>query len=165
MVISHKCIKHKFLLQWLFTFFLITLILCPGMASAAIIRVPTAALLPDGTYRSTTIQEGIDVASDGDTVLVANGTYTLTQDLDFTGKAITAQSENGADNCIIDGNNTSGIYFHSNENNNSVFKGFTLVNCAGSDYYSGFFYYYSIACNSSSPTITNCTVNNGAIRC
>ena len=51
-----------------------------------------------------TIQAGINAASDGDTVLVADGTYTGdgTRDIDFGGKAIILQSQNGAENCIID---------------------------------------------------------------
>ena len=47
---------------------------------------------------------GIDAAVAGDTVLVADGTYTGegNRDIDFKGKAITVKSENGATNCIVD---------------------------------------------------------------
>jgi len=50
------------------------------------------------------IQAAINDANDGDTVLVADGTYTGegNRDIDFLGKAIIVRSENGPENCIID---------------------------------------------------------------
>jgi parallel beta-helix repeat protein len=103
------------------------------------------------------IQDGIDAAAvDGDTVLVADGTYTGTRnvDLDLGGKAITVKSENGAANCIIDcqnTDNTRGFYFHSGEGSDSVLDGFTIRN--GKAGYGG-----GIHCYSSSPTVTNSTI-------
>src|SRR4029077_10976303 len=48
-----------------------------------------------------TIQSGINASTDGDTVLVAPGTYT--ENLKFMGKAITVKSAKGAAVTIIDG--------------------------------------------------------------
>ena len=125
----------------------------------------------DGTagnpYR--TIQKGIDTAIDGDTVLVADGMYTGAGNvnLDFSGKAITVKSKNGADNCIIDCENTArGFYFHSGETPDSILDGFTIRN--GSAQVGG-----GIYCDYSSPTITNNiitqnkapTSNGGGIWC
>ena len=72
------------------------LLLCtPLSLSAAIINVPGD---------QSTIQAGINAAVDGDTVLVADGTYTGpgNRDINFMGKAITVKSKNGPESCIID---------------------------------------------------------------
>ncbi len=102
-----------------------------------------------------TIQAGIDACVDGDTVLVAAGTYTGdgNRDIDFMGKAIVVMSENGPEVTIIDceGSNTEyhrGFYFHNGEDSTSVLKGFTITN--GNLSGGGMNIYYS------NPTITNC---------
>jgi parallel beta-helix repeat protein/predicted outer membrane repeat protein len=102
-----------------------------------------------------TIQAGIDAASDGDTVLVADGIYTGygNKNLNFNGKAIIVQSESGPDNCIIDcEGNGRGFYFSNAESENSVVSGFTIANGQ-----TGFFG-AGIYCQGSSPTITNCYI-------
>ena len=65
---------------------------CPG---------PGSGTLPDPFCK---IQDGIDAAVDGDTVLIADGTYTGNgnKNLNDAGKVITIQSENGPENCVID---------------------------------------------------------------
>lgn len=77
-----------------------------------------------------TIQCGIDSASAGDTVLVADGTYTgdENRDIDFKCKAIVVMSEHGREVTIIDCAGDSlnphrGFYFHSGEGPNSVVQG------------------------------------------
>jgi hypothetical protein len=77
-----------------------------------------------------TIQAGIDAAGTGDTVLVEDGTYTGpgNRDIDFKGKAITVQSENGPASTIIDCQGLGrGFYFHNNEGKGSVLAGFTIA--------------------------------------
>ena len=117
---------------------------------ATIINVPS---------QYPTIQAGIDVAVDGDTVLVADGTYTGTsnKNIDFGGQAIVVMSENGAENCIIDCEGDGrGFYFHSGEDINSVVDGFKIINGNGSETGGG-----GISCiDSSSPIIINCIINN-----
>jgi len=104
----------------------------------------------------TTIQAGIDAASNGDTVLVADGTYTGVgnKNLDFKGKAITVKSENGASACIIDCEGVGqGFHFYSGESADSLLSGFTITN--GNGGYGG-----GIDCRfSSSPTIRDCIIN------
>ena len=82
-----------------------------------------------------TIQAGIDAAVDGDTVLVADGTYSGpgNRDMDFGGKAITVQSENGPAACIIDiaadeNDPHRAFHFCSGEPAESVVAGFTIQN-------------------------------------
>ncbi len=104
-----------------------------------------------------TIQAAINAAKDGDVVIVADGTYTGTDDknLDFEGKAIIVRSENGPENCIIDCENDGrGFYFHSGEGQDSVVSGFKIIN--GRNIIGA-----GIFCEaSSSPTIANCIFNN-----
>jgi len=63
-----------------------------------------AAVLNVAPGEYQTIQAAIGAALDGDTVLVADGTYTGegNKNLDFKGKAIIVRSENGASATIID---------------------------------------------------------------
>ena len=141
----------RYLKSYLYCFFALTVIFFSTAALGATINVP-------GDYQ--TIQEAINASSySDDTVLVADGTYTGTgnKDLDFYGKAITVQSENGPENCIIDCEGSGrGFYFHSNEGEDSVVSGFTITN--GSNSPGG-----GIYCGSDSyPTITNCTVSGNS---
>ena len=110
----------------------------------------------DFRYAKKTIQAGIDVAVDGQVVVVRNGIYATTgnKNLNFSGKAIAVRSQNGAENAIIDcENNGRGFYFYGSETSSSVVDGFTIIN-GNTDRGGG------IYCNSSSPTIVNCTITD-----
>ncbi|KPK72150.1 MAG: hypothetical protein AMJ79_15935, partial [Phycisphaerae bacterium SM23_30] len=106
-----------------------------------------------------TIQAAIDAADEGDTIIVADGTYTGdgNRDITFRGKAITVRSENGPGNCIVDcegseGDRHNGFLFKNFEDNNSLLSGFTIIN--GYAYFSG-----GIYCGKySSMEISNCII-------
>jgi len=74
----------------------------------------------------TTVQSGINAAVNGDTVLVAPGTYN--ENIDFLGKAITVISAGGASKTTIHGDGTTAVVvFHTNETRSSAISGFTIT--------------------------------------
>jgi hypothetical protein len=100
-----------------------------------------------------TIQQGIDVASEGDTVLVAPGTYTgpLNRGLDFGGVNICLVSEAGPDATVIDCEQVwRAAWLRSGEDASSLIQGFTICNGHGGSNGTG------IWCQGASPTIRDC---------
>ena len=89
-----------------------------------------------------TIQEGITVASNGDTILVQPGIYV--ENINFIGKNITVASLYILSNdtsyisqTIIDGNqNGNVVVFESQENEDAKLSGFTIQNGLGSNNFS-----------------------------
>ncbi|MBW8041296.1 MAG: hypothetical protein FVQ85_15005 [Planctomycetes bacterium] len=132
------------------------MILVFSLGIASITSARTITVDDDLPADFNNIQAAINDANDGDTVLVADGTYTGTgnRDIDFLGKAITLRSENGPQNCIINCQGSGrGFYFHSGEDANSVLDGFTIIN--GYKANGG-----GIRCTGSSPHITNCVITD-----
>ncbi|MCD4655647.1 right-handed parallel beta-helix repeat-containing protein [bacterium] len=137
---------------------LICIVMCTAICSAVVRNVP--ADYP-------TIQAGIDAAIEGDTVLLADGTYTGdgNRDIDFWGKAITVKSENGAKDCIVDCEGTEsephrGFHFHSGEDVNSCLDGISIINGYITISSSGMSGGAILCSNFSSPRIINCIVSN-----
>ena len=78
-----------------------------------------------------TIQEALNAAQHGDTVVVRRGVYL--ENINFHGKAVHLVSESGPDDTIIDGSNAgdqdrcgSVVSFVTDEGPNSAIEGFTL---------------------------------------
>ncbi len=80
-----------------------------------------------------TIQAAIDAANPGDTVLVADGTYSGAGNfnLDLRGKIITVRSANGPAACILDGQGAgSGFLIERGEDSRTRVEGFTITDGA-----------------------------------
>ena len=105
-----------------------------------------------------TIQDGIDAAVNGDTVMVAPCTYSGigNHDVDFGGKEIVVVSSDGPEVTIIDAESAGrGFLFQNGETNLSVLDGFTVRNGATTGYDGGGGIYIYFA----SPTISNCIIS------
>lgn len=120
-------------------------------AQAATIHVPG---------EQPTIQAGLDAAAEGDTVLVAAGTYTGAgnKDIDFHGIDRVLLAESGAEATVIDcGGDGRGFYFTNGETRASIVSGFTITGGAVGHWpgRGG-----GIDCEyNSSPTLTHCTIS------
>lgn len=128
----------------------LVLFLACGLVLGNVINVP-------GDQAS--IQAGIDMSTNGDTVLVAEGIYS--ENINFKGKSITVGSlflvdsdDTHIQNTIIDGGASGHVVkFSSGESSSSILIGFTIRN--GKDDYGG-----GIFCSNSSPRISNVMIHS-----
>jgi hypothetical protein len=107
---------------------------------------------PDGP--KATIQAGLNSATFGDTVVVADGVYTGSgnKNLGFA-NGVALRSRNGPANCTIDCEEAGrGFMFPGGEGPETVVDGFTVTGGKASAG-GAFFCYYN-----SAPTITNCVI-------
>lgn len=115
-------------------------------SAATTIHVPTGTSI-------ITIQDGINAAVNGDTVLVSDGIYP--GGINFNGKLVTVKSANGPANCIIDGNDKDlGVAFMGGEGAAARLEGLTLRNCRS--FSGGALHIASL----SAPTIAGCIITN-----
>jgi len=122
--------------------------------ATALVSIPATAAVIGVPGDQPTIQAAITAAAPGDTILIADGTYSGPGNInvDPAGKDVIIQSENGPGACIIDcGNTARAFYIHSGESNAFVIDGLRIIN--GYDSLAG----GGIYCRQySSPIITNC---------
>ncbi len=113
------------------------LVLCVAQGASGGTWYVDGSVLPSGNGQSweralKTIQEGIDAASDGDTVIVARGTYV--ENIHFGGKNIILRSTDPLDDnvvakTIVDGNQSGSVVtFSGTEDETCVLSGFTIRN-------------------------------------
>lgn len=119
----------------------------------------TYVVAPDGTGDFPTIRTAINASSDGDSVALADGTFTGggNYDLSFDGKAITVLSLSGQpEQCVIDCQGVGrGFIFDNEEGPTSILKGITIAN--GRNINGGGIYCHI----GTSPMLTDCIITGG----
>ena len=140
-------------MRYISVLFIALLSFISPLTFAAMINVPAD---------QPTIQAGIDIAENGDTVLVDDGIYKGegNVNIDFKGKQITLKSRNGADATIIDCEKkleTRGFIFQNDETVDSVLDGFTIKH--GDHTFGG-----GLNLSYASPTIKNCIIDSNQAR-
>ena len=135
-----------------------------------------------------TIQAAMTAAVSGDTVLVADGTYTGAgnTNLSFFSKPITVRSQSGPETCIIDCGGDSVAFWLSGDPPEAIIDGFTITNGGGYPGGGLYMYYFGdatirnciitgnasdfaggggVLCEGACPTFINCTItlNNAAV--
>jgi len=125
------------------------LLICAGPGAATTWYVDVG-----GSGYFLTIQEGIDASSDGDTIIVAAGTYTLGEEysINFNGKRVLLMSESGPDVTIVDATGefdfSIGFDLINLEDSNTVIDGFTVTNASVA----------GIRIEAADPVIRNCII-------
>ncbi|MBI3985482.1 MAG: right-handed parallel beta-helix repeat-containing protein, partial [Lentisphaerae bacterium] len=140
------------------TFFRLPFCIALLLAASAEARAATYYVSPSGNDANNgaswklakqTIQAGVNIAANGDTVLVTAGAYLLTSQISIS-QGVTVRSVNGAQVTTINGGGvTRCAYLHTN----AVLDGFTVTNgyVTGADYGGGVFI--------NGGTIQNCTIS------
>ena len=100
------------------------------------------------------IQAAVDLAVDGDMIIVNDGTYLLAYSISIT-KNITIKSQNGAAVTFIDGNNAIRCLYLNNTG--AILDGFTITHGRNLGGYGG-----GVQCDNG--TVQNCIIENNAAR-
>ncbi|VUT27461.1 MAG: Cell surface glycoprotein precursor [Candidatus Syntrophoarchaeum sp. GoM_oil] len=125
----------------------LTLSMVCGSAGADEIWVPKGG--------NQTIQQAVDNASAGDTIIVKDGVYT--ENVDVSVDNLTIKSENGSANCIVNADNSNDNVFEVKADYVNI-SGFTVTGATGSSK-AGIYIYGTGSTPALNNSIKNCTAN------
>ena len=139
---------------------------CPGgVEMKNLITCLTVCVLSGATFATTwtvddngkadfdNIQAAVDAASDGDTILIAEGIYPVNSAINANGKAITIRgwtNNDGSPAVTIDGQQSTRVIYSDGDSSDTVFENLIIAN--GQDGDGG-----GMRIVNGSPTFTNCT--------
>src|SRR3990172_1880228 len=139
-------------------------ILLSLIVAAAVCRLSSAATRQVPSEYPT-IQAAVNACINGDTVIVAPGTYS--ERINYSGKNIVVSSAAPNDPAVVAatiinaGRTGSAVTFMSGETQDAVLTGFTLTGGYGTNYLQdGLFWGGGVFCSESSPTITKNVIRN-----
>ena len=111
-----------------------------------------------------TLQSAVNAAVTGDTVLVANGTYTGAgnYNVDFGGKGVLLKSMGGSAVCIVDCQSKGrAFYLSGGDTSMARIEGFTITNGAVTTY--GDYYGGGVRATNGNSTVANCLFLNNTV--
>lgn len=138
------------------------------LACLTCVALPAAAEIhlvePDGSGDFPTIQAAVDAAMGGDVIELGDGVFEGpgNRDVDFSGKAVTVRSLNGAPElCVLEcggsqSNPHRGFIFQSGEGAESVLEDITISNAYHYETSTPLSGGAGVFCDGSSPTIVGC---------
>ena len=109
----------------------------------------TWTVKPDGTGDFPTIQAAVNASTNGDEIVLTDGTFTGVgnREVDFLGKEIVIRSQNGAAATTINCGGQNGFFFTSSETDLSQLRNVTITSAN-----------LAVACNPGSPLISGCSI-------
>ena len=104
---------------------------------------------------ANTIQDAVDTANNGGTIIVANGVYRLNSPVAVR-KSIVIQSVNGPETTIVNGNKSVSCF--NLYNYNTTLSGFTITDGNNMFYFGA----GGVICDDTTPVITNCIIRGNS---
>lgn len=125
------------------------------LAAPATLPAATFLIQPDGTGDFPTIQAALTAAAAGDTIALADGTFTGAgnRNLNYVGKSLVVMSQSGTPvTCVIDCEGAARGFTFVSVPASARLQGVTITNGVGDG--------AGIYCENSFPTIRNCALTN-----